>query len=54
MSWIDNILSSSLIVWLMIAFGGLHLYLKKTGKTLPEAITALRESLGAMFNKDDE
>ena len=43
MSWIDNLFSSSLIVWAMIFFGILHLYLKKTGQTLPDFIKSIME-----------
>ncbi len=40
---IDSILSSSLIVWVVIIFGIIHLYLKKTGKTFKEMIDGITE-----------
>lgn len=43
MSWIDNFLSSSAIVWIVIGFGILHLYLKKTGKTMLDLIHDLQD-----------
>ena len=46
MSWIDTVLTSSLIVWILLIIGVLHLYLKKTGKTLPELI----KEIIAFFN----
>jgi len=46
MSWIDNLLTSSTIVWVLIGIGALHLYLRKTGKTLPELI----KEIIAFFN----
>lgn len=43
MSWIDNVLTSSAIVWILIGLGALHLYLKKTGKTILDLIHDIRD-----------
>lgn len=54
MSWIDNLLTSSAIVWIIILFGIVSLYLKKTGKTFLDMIHDIQEFLsGLMEDKDD-
>lgn len=48
MSFIDEILGSAWFVYLLLLFFGIHLYLKRSGKTLPEAIKDLKESLNSL------
>jgi hypothetical protein len=43
MSWIDNLLSSSTIVYLLLAIIGMQIYLRKTKQTLPEVIRRIRD-----------
>lgn len=52
MSWLDGILNSSTIVWLIILIAVINIYLKKTGQTLPELITSIKESIQAMGDKE--
>ena len=54
MSWIDTALSSGWIVWIGIALFVLHLYMKKTGKTLPDIVRSIRESLDNMRGNNNE
>lgn len=53
MSFIDSIFNSSLFVYLLILAFGIHIYLKRTGKTFPQMIQDIRESL-SVFGGDDE
>jgi hypothetical protein len=43
MSWVDNILNSPILVYLVIAIFILHIYLKKTGQTFMEFIEKIKE-----------
>lgn len=54
MSWWDNLLSSSLVAWLIIIFLILNIYLKKTGKTLPELIRDIKDAIAALFGQAEE
>jgi hypothetical protein len=43
MTWIDSILTSSAIVWIILILFAINLYLRKTGKTFPEMIKGIIE-----------
>lgn len=45
MAWIDDFFSSSIIVYILITFFILHIYLKKTGKTLIEMVRDIKDFL---------
>jgi len=47
---LDEFLNSSLLIWTIIALGILHVYLKKTGQTLPEFVAKIRD----MFSETTE
>ena len=54
MSWIDDILTSSFIVWAIIGLGAFSLYLKKSGKTVVEVFNDIREFFSnLMEDKND-
>lgn len=48
---IGSFFNSSFFVWLMIGMGILHLYLRKTGKTLVELVKEIKEALES-FNQE--
>jgi hypothetical protein len=52
MSWIDDTLNSSLLVWVLLLGLILHIYLKKTNQTLPDLIRKIKESF-VEINKDE-
>ena len=54
MSWIDEFLTSSAIVWIIILIGILHLYLKKTGKTFVEFIRDIRDAVTGLTEEEVE
>lgn len=44
MSFVDDLLSSELLVWFFLILGAFGLYLKKTNQTLPDVIRRIKET----------
>lgn len=49
MSWVDSILTSSVLIWAVILLGILHFYLRKTGKTLLEFIKEIKDFFNGLM-----
>lgn len=47
MSWLDDLLNSSMIVYILLILFGISFYLKKTGKTFPEMIRGIIDTVNS-------
>ena len=45
MTWIDDTLNSSLLVWAILIGFAIHIYLKRTNQTLPDIIRRIKEAV---------
>lgn len=54
MGWLDELLSSSFIVWFIIGIGILHVYMRRTGKTFLDIIQDIREFFSGLVEEQDD